>query len=70
MHARVFGVVTSRQLAFGFGKVERTTVTLGIAGYQINHESYQGRHMSAEYIPAFGSLLLHNFRNLHGAAET
>lgn len=54
MHTRILGVVTGRQLRFGFGKVERPPVHLGVAGDQINHESDHGRDVPLEDEPAVG----------------
>ena len=39
---------------FGFGKVERPPVHLGVAGDQINHESDHGRDVPLEDEPAVG----------------
>ena len=70
VHTRIFGVVASGQLALGFGKVERATVTLGIACNEVDDESQNGGHVAAEDVPAFNGLLLADFAERHRARQT
>ena len=57
-------MIACRQLAFGFGQVERTAVGFRIAGNQVDDESYQSRDMSFEDEPAVG-LSGYDFGELH-----
>ena len=68
VHTRILGMVSCRQFTFRFGKVERTTVTFCVAGYQIDNESDQGRDVSFEDKPSV-SLTFHNLRKLHGTHQ-
>ena len=69
VHTRVFRMITSRELAFALGQVERAAVTLGVACYQIDKEGDDGGHVSAHDVPALGILLLDDFRNLQRSGE-
>ena len=65
-HPRIFCMISGGQLTFRFGKVERTTVTFGVSGNQIDNEGNHRGNVSFEDKPAI-SLSLYNFGELHGS---
>ena len=63
-------MVTSGQLTLCLGKVERTTVGLGITSYEEGEETYQCWDMTLEDEPAPRTCLcLNDSADLHRASE-
>ena len=72
VHTRILCVVAGSQFALALRQVKRATVTLGVAGNEVNDESQHCGHVAAQDIPTIVSLLLADFRNflMHAGTES
>ena len=63
-------MITGCELALCLGKVERTTVGLGVTGNEEHEEGDDGGNVAAENQPVpWTGLCLHDARHLHCASQ-